>query len=79
MQNQNLQQSLLETNANATNITRIYLAKNLHLIDGLLDTLQSKNDTVYHDNLAIDSLSYTRGFLLILAEIGHRLNQVHNR
>ena len=37
MQNMNLQQSLRETNVHATNISRIYLAKNRHMIKGLAD------------------------------------------
>ena len=30
IQNQNLQHSLIETNTNSTNITRIHLAKDMH-------------------------------------------------
>ena len=44
------------------------------MINGLVDVLKSTNNTVYHRNLAINSLNYARKFLLTLAEIDNRLN-----
>ena len=38
MQNQNLQQSFIETNACENNITLIHLAKSRHMIIGLIYT-----------------------------------------
>ena len=40
MQNQTLQQSLIERNAHAINITWIHLAKNSHTINRLVDGLK---------------------------------------
>ena len=59
-----------------TNTTRINLARNRHMINGLVDVLI--NDTVYNNNLAIDNLNYVRCFLLLLLNINQRLSQLHN-
>ena len=74
-----IQQSLVETNGHVNNISKIYLAKTRHIINELVDVLKCINNTIYHHNLVIDSLSYIRGFLLTLAQIYHILSQLHNR
>ena len=53
-----LQQLLIASNIYTTIITRIYLAKIRHIINRLVDDLKSIYDTIYNDNLALDSLSY---------------------
>ena len=58
--NQNLQQSFIEINAQANNITLIPLAKNRHMINGLVNALKSINNTTYNDNLAVNSLNHTK-------------------
>ena len=78
LQNQCLQQSFTESNMQAINITDIYLAKNRHMISGLVDALRSIDSNTYNNNLAINSLPYAGNFLLTLAEIDDRLNQMHN-
>ena len=40
MENQNLQQSLLETHAKALNITTIQLANNRHMTNGVVNALK---------------------------------------
>ena len=40
MENQNLQQFVLEAHAMALNITTIHLAKNRHVINGLVNALK---------------------------------------
>ena len=67
MQNQNLQQSFIETNTQTNSITHIHLPKNRHMINRLVYTLKSLNNTAYNNNLAINSLPD--------AKIVHRLNQ----
>ena len=62
MQNQKIKQSWLETNIYGTNVTRIHLIKNGHIVNGLLVTSKRINDTVYQINLAMDSLCYVRNF-----------------
>ena len=74
MKNQNLQQPFIESNA--WQLTSILLKQNM--ISGLVDTLKNMNNTTCNNNLAINSLNYTRNFLLSLAEIDHRLNQFQN-
>ena len=41
MQRQNLQQSFSESNAQTNNITGIHLAKNRHMINGLVGVLKA--------------------------------------
>ena len=48
------------------------------MINRLLDTLKSINDTIFHDSLEIDSLYYQRCSLLTLGETDCRLSQIHN-
>ena len=60
MKNQNLQQSLIETNAKAKNITRTHLAKNRHMINGWVDVLKGMQNTVDHNNLASSRLNFTK-------------------
>ena len=48
------------------------------MINGLIGALKSNNDTVYHNSLAINSLSYAISFLLTLDEMDHRLHQLQN-
>ena len=54
------------------------VAKSRHIINGLVDALKSNNNTMYNTNLAINSLNYARNFLLTLAVIYLRLNQLWN-
>ena len=53
MQIQNLQKCIRETNTQENIITQIYLAKNRHMINGLVDTLKHIYNTSYNNNLAI--------------------------
>ena len=46
------------------------------MINGLVDAFKNINNTIYHDNLANDSLSNTRNFIFTLAETDHRLNKL---
>ena len=69
METQNLQQSLIQTNVQAINIARIHLAKNGHMLNGLVDAFKSIINTVYHENIAIDGLNVAQNFLLTLAKI----------
>ena len=62
MQSQNLQQSFTEYNAQADNITHIYLAKNICKISWLVDALKSTNKIACNNNLAIKILNYARNF-----------------
>ena len=78
MQNQKFQQSLIESNSNDVNITRIYLARNRDMIDGLVDALKSINNTIYNNSLRIDSLKYTRIFFLTLADKDQRFSLLCN-
>ena len=39
------------------------------MISRLVDVLKGINDTVYHSNLAVNSLNYDRSFLLTLADV----------
>ena len=43
MENKNLQQSLLDANAKAINVTKSYLEQNRYMISGLVNTLKSIN------------------------------------
>ena len=72
MQNQNLQQSFIDTKAQANNITHIYLAKNRHMINRSVDGLKNINSTTCNNNVTVYSLDYARNFLLILSEMDHR-------
>ena len=48
------------------------------MIHGIVDALKSIRSTTCHNNLAISSLNCVRGFVLTLAEIDHRQNQLPN-
>ena len=74
MQNQNLQQSYIESNAQANDITHIHFAENRHIMNGLVDVLKSSKHTTHNSYIAINSPNYARHFLWTLAEIDHRLN-----
>ena len=78
MENQNLQQSLLDTNAKAVNITKIYLVKNRHVISGLVNALKIIHTTMFHSSLTNQRLNYAHNFFLILAGIDHILSQLCN-
>ena len=69
----------IQTNVQANNIIQIHLAKNRHMINGLVNALKSINTTIYCNNLSINSLNYARDFLLTQAEIAQRLKQLCNR
>ena len=51
MLNQNLLNSSSEQNLKANNISQIYLVKNRHLINGLVDALKCSKNTIYYNNL----------------------------
>ena len=72
----NLHYAFFETHAQANNITHILIAKNRHMINGLVDILKSINNTAYNNNFAIISSNYARKLMLTLAEIVHRINQL---
>ena len=72
------QKSLLESNAQASNITQIHLPKNRHMISGLLEALKSINKITYHANLVINNLNHARNFSITSTEMDHRLNQLQN-
>ena len=42
IENQNIQQPLIETNSHATDITRMHIAKNKHMINGQVYALKHK-------------------------------------
>ena len=46
-------------------------------MNGLANALKSMNNTVYHSNLTIQRINYAHNLLLTLADIDHRLNQLH--
>ena len=48
------------------------------MINESVDALKNINNTACNNSLAISSLSYVRNFLLTLAKIDHRLNQLYN-
>ena len=60
MENQDFQQSLIETNARALNITKIQLFKNRYIINGLVDACKNINNMVYLSNLLIKRLNYAQ-------------------
>ena len=66
MENQNLQNSVLEAHAKALYITTIHLASNRHMINSLVNALESINTTVYHSKIEIQRLNYAHNFLLTL-------------
>ena len=78
IQNQNLQQPFIESNAKGNNITCIHLTKNRHMINRLVDALILATYTTHENNIAINSLNYATNILLILAEIDNRLNLLQN-
>ena len=78
MEIQNLQQSLLKTNAKAINITKCHLAQNRNMINGLVNALKSINTTVYHSSHTIQRLNYAHNIFPTLADIDHRFSQLHN-
>ena len=78
MENQTLQQSVLETHAKALDITTILLVNNRHMINGLVNSLKALNTTVYHSNIEIQRPNYALNFFLTLADVDHRINQLHN-
>ena len=78
MENSNLQQSVLEAHAKALNITAIHLANNRHMINGPVNSLKSINTTIYHSKIEIQRLNFTHNFLLTLADVDHRINQLCN-
>ena len=53
MENKKLQQSVLEANAKALNITTIHLTNDRHMILGLVNALKSINTMVYHSKIEI--------------------------
>ena len=57
MENQDLQQSPIESNAWALNIIKNHLAKSRYMIYRLVDTLKSTTNTEYHSNLLIKRLN----------------------
>ena len=59
------QQSFIESNVQANNITQIHLAKNRQMINGLVDALKSINNITYNVNLAINSLTCVRKFSIL--------------
>ena len=79
MENQDLQQSLMETNARTPNIIKIHHTKNRHMINRLVGTLKSTGNTRYQSKLLIKRLNYTQNFFFTLADIVCKLNQVCNR
>ena len=69
MQNQNLQPPFIEINSQANYIAHIRLVKNRHMISGLVNVMESINNTAYHNNIFLNSLNYARSFLLTPAKI----------
>ena len=76
--NQNLQKSLLKSNAKAINMTKSHLVKNKNMINGLVSSLKSINITVYHSILTIQRLNYGCNIFLMLADLDPRLNELYN-
>ena len=79
MQNQNLQQSFIETTVQANNVTYIHLEENGHMTHILIDALKSINYLTHKNNMVINSLNYARNFLLASTEIEHILKQLQNK
>ena len=48
------------------------------MISGLVNALKSINTTVYQSKIEIQTLNYAHNFLLTLADIDQRINQLHN-
>ena len=63
MQNQILQQSFLESNAQANNISYMYLAKNRDMVNGLVDALKSIGSAMYNSSVGINSQNYASNVL----------------
>ena len=69
MLNQKFHHSLVESNLHITNISRIHLQNNRHMINSLVNAPNGINDTVYNISLANDSFNYATCFLLTLDEM----------
>ena len=78
MENKSLQHLVLEAHAKAFNISLIHLTNNGHMINGLMNALKSINTTIYHNKIEIQRQNYAHTFLLTLADIDHRINQLCN-
>ena len=50
MQNQNLQQSFIETNAQTNNVIHIHSTKNGHVINSSVDALKDIYNIIYNNN-----------------------------
>ena len=78
MENQNLQQSLLETKAKVIYLVKTELADIRHIINGLVGVLRSINTTDYHRCFTIQDYFMFLKLFLMLADTDYRINQLCN-
>ena len=70
-----MEQSLIKANSSMTDITGVQLAENRHMVNVLIEALNSIKESINTGNRQIGQLQYCRDFFLILAEIDNCIKQ----